>query len=108
MQTFVIRLWVPAGRPGDAEDFDPGLRGRIEHVGSGWSATFRGSDQLLGMVQARLEHGRAGSEPAPARDAEAAARDVGSTITAAADRAAGDAERSGEEGKWAAAGGETT
>ncbi len=56
MQTFVIRVWVPGSEEGDASDgHGQGLRGLVEHVGSGRCAAFRGSEQLLCLVHASLE-----------------------------------------------------
>jgi hypothetical protein len=53
METFVLRVWIPA------EVNEPvaqplGLRGFVEHVGSGRSDPFRGGDELLELVIAAI------------------------------------------------------
>ena len=60
METFVLRVWTPA------ESNEPvvqgyGLRGFVEHVGSGRSDPFRGGDELLALVVAATGS-RAGGE----------------------------------------------
>jgi hypothetical protein len=56
MQTFVIRVWVPGSEAEDASDEQgQGLRGLVEHVGTGKCAAFRGAEQLLSLVHASLE-----------------------------------------------------
>jgi hypothetical protein len=70
MQTFVIRVWVPGSEEADASDGQGyGLRGLVEHVGSGRCAAFRGSEQLLSLVHASLEAAaiRRNSEPSELR-----------------------------------------
>jgi hypothetical protein len=54
VETFVLRVWIPA------EINEPvaqpvGLRGFVEHVGSGRSDPFRGGDELLALVAAAVD-----------------------------------------------------
>jgi hypothetical protein len=53
VETFVVRIWTPAKRVDDPERFR--LRGRVEHVHSAEHETFRGADELLAFLEARLE-----------------------------------------------------
>ncbi len=48
METFVVRVWLPAdGRAGgDALD----LTGFVDHVGSGSSGIFHGSEELFALI----------------------------------------------------------
>ncbi len=55
METFVVRVWLPAdGRAGgDALD----LTGCVEYVGSGSSGIFHSSDELLALIRSRAAPG---------------------------------------------------
>ena len=49
METFVIRVWTPAG---DEHDADTGrLRGFVEHVRLGVRRSFEDDDQLLAFLR---------------------------------------------------------
>jgi hypothetical protein len=58
METFVVRIWVPAG--GGDELGAGALRGVVEHVTTASTATFAGSDELLALLVGQLA-GRAGT-----------------------------------------------
>lgn len=51
METFVVRVFVPAG------DEKLELTGVVEHSGTGRSEHFRGSEGLVGVVLHQLELG---------------------------------------------------
>lgn len=51
MQTFVVRLWTPGFEP--SERPPERLRGVVEDLGSGRSATFRHDDELLAFLRER-------------------------------------------------------
>ena len=56
METFLVRVWVPA--PGEAGPF-PGpvtLHGLVQHVGKGPAVQFSGVGQLLTLVETALKH----------------------------------------------------
>lgn len=57
METFVVRIFVPAG------DEKLELTGVVEHSGTGRSEHFRGSDGLLDVVLHQLELGPSASSP---------------------------------------------
>ena len=48
MDTFVVRLWMPA-EPTPEIAVDP--RGVVRHIASGRTATFRDGDQLLALLR---------------------------------------------------------
>ena len=50
MQTFVVRLWEPAGAPGADVEL---LHGVVEHLGSGISQTFTNDGELLTFLRER-------------------------------------------------------
>jgi hypothetical protein len=50
METFVVRAWRSAP---DGDPADDGLRGVVEHVGSGASMPFRDADQLVSFLRSR-------------------------------------------------------
>jgi hypothetical protein len=52
MQTFVVRVYRPDG--GEAVN-PPELRGVVDEVASGASATFHGGDELLRILARQLE-----------------------------------------------------
>lgn len=52
MDTFVVRVWVPAAT-GELET-DPGIRGVVEHVASGQASAFVGREQLVAFIRANL------------------------------------------------------
>ncbi len=69
METFVLRVWMPAGREGGLSGDGPvTLQGVLEHIGSGRTLPFKGSDQLLDLVRNGLQetrqHRMATSQPA--------------------------------------------
>ena len=51
MDTFVLRIWSPGESAGDAAAPD-GMRGTVQHVGTGRSGVFRSDAQLLGLIAA--------------------------------------------------------
>lgn len=52
VETFVIRLWVPAERDQTAEDADAtALHGIVLHPASGVEIPFTGDDELLGVLR---------------------------------------------------------
>jgi hypothetical protein len=48
METFVVRIWVPA-EAADARLSE--LHGVVEHIGSGRSRRFAGSTQLISFIE---------------------------------------------------------
>ncbi|MBW3661478.1 MAG: hypothetical protein KY469_00135 [Actinobacteria bacterium] len=50
METFIVRIWSPAG---DVAGGDGGLHGTVERVGSGAAVPFRSSGELLELVTFR-------------------------------------------------------
>jgi hypothetical protein len=48
MDTFVIRIWMPADKP--APDPTEGMRGIVEHVADGSLMMFDAPDQLLAFI----------------------------------------------------------
>ena len=57
METFVVRIFVPAG------DEKVELTGVVEHSGTGRSEHFRGTDDLLDVVLHQLELAPAAPSP---------------------------------------------
>jgi hypothetical protein len=55
VETFVIRVWTPAGHLAEAES--DRLRGIAEHIGSGEHDAFRDTDELLAFLAKRLHTG---------------------------------------------------
>jgi hypothetical protein len=55
METFVIRLWSQST---GAEMEWAGLRGVVEHLGSGRSGTFTEDDELVAFLRGRSWHDR--------------------------------------------------
>lgn len=56
METFVVRVWIPAVVAGEPTGVAAGvLKGIVEHIGSGRAAPFKGADQLLGLLLAGIE-----------------------------------------------------
>jgi hypothetical protein len=51
METFVVRLWIPAE---DEQEAAEPLRGILERVGAADSTPFRGGEQLLQLLRAGL------------------------------------------------------
>jgi len=51
METFVLRIWIPV----EFKEPEVGLRGFVEHVGSGRSDPFRGGDELLALVATAVD-----------------------------------------------------
>ena len=49
MDTFVIRIWMPADEP--ASDRRPDMRGIVEHVSDGSLMVFEAPDQLLAFMR---------------------------------------------------------
>jgi hypothetical protein len=47
MDTFVVRVWGPLAD----EEEETGLRGVVEHVGSGWSERFRSAEELVSFLR---------------------------------------------------------
>jgi hypothetical protein len=59
MQTFVVRVWVPA-EPTDASASGE-LHGVVEHVATGRSRRFAGADELVSFI----ENARSADVPDP-------------------------------------------
>jgi hypothetical protein len=55
VETFVIRIWIPAELD-DLERYR--LRGLVEHVGSGGRKAFRDACDLLAFLETRLDQQR--------------------------------------------------
>lgn len=53
METFVVRVWVPAAAEPCRDD--TGLRGIVEHVSSQRSRPFTDAGELLGFVRECLQ-----------------------------------------------------
>jgi hypothetical protein len=53
METFVVRVFVPAARG------ETPFAGVVEHVGTSWSARFGSDEELLTAIRSRLERERA-------------------------------------------------
>ena len=53
METFVVRIWKPAGAESAGTDADA-LHGEVQHVSSADSGLFRGDDELVRFIRARL------------------------------------------------------
>lgn len=49
METFVVRIFVPAAGG------ETPIAGVVEHVGTGWSASFGGEEELLTAFRSWLE-----------------------------------------------------
>ncbi len=69
METFVVRLWVPA------EEFEveahgtPVLHGTVEHVRRTAAAPFKDDNELLGLLRAGFESAREpGNHPESRRE----------------------------------------
>jgi hypothetical protein len=60
MDTFVIRIWMPADEP--VLDRTEGIRGIVEHVSDGSLMMFDAPDQLLAFIQDTTKN-RASSGP---------------------------------------------
>jgi hypothetical protein len=56
VETFVIRIWIPAELDDDLERCR--LRGLVEHVGSGERKAFRDTCDLLAFLETRLDQQR--------------------------------------------------
>lgn len=52
METFVVRVFVPAARG------ETPFAGVVEHVGTSWSARFGSGEELLTAIRSWLEHER--------------------------------------------------
>lgn len=55
METFVIRVWVPANDGGAPSEPVGTLHGIVEHIGSGRRTPFTGHEQLCEFIVAGLE-----------------------------------------------------
>jgi hypothetical protein len=53
VETFVIRMWIPAGGS-PLEEGDGPVRGFVDHVASGRSTAFKGSDEMVALLLAAL------------------------------------------------------
>jgi hypothetical protein len=53
MQTFLVRVWIPAA--GEEDDERRSLSGVVEHVASRRGATFRGELDLLDFIHGCLQ-----------------------------------------------------
>ena len=76
MDTFVVRLWIPADSAGDPRDARQGVHGAAHHVGSGSTATFRDGQELLDVLDTLRT---AGLEPTVAVQGQAGPSDAQST-----------------------------
>jgi len=68
MHTFLVRIWVPA----DGRTLQTELRGVLRQVATGTETTFRGDDELLGILRQATAHpdGHPGRSLGAARDGE--------------------------------------
>jgi hypothetical protein len=71
METFVIRVWLPATSAPEAGTGLIRLHGVVEHVASGRSGAFRGLDELEALVLSAVRRDRhderATEPPVPTR-----------------------------------------
>lgn len=51
METFLVRVWHPGEDDGAGEGAE--LKGVVEHVGSRTSAPFKGTEELIVLLQGR-------------------------------------------------------
>jgi hypothetical protein len=49
VETFVVRIWQPAG-----DEYDDGLHGTVEYVRSANSRPFSGRDELMRIIETEL------------------------------------------------------
>jgi hypothetical protein len=70
VDTFVIRLWIPADHAADTGDSP---RGVARHVGTGRAAAFRDGDELIALL--RELPGREDLSPPDDHTPDGAARD---------------------------------
>ena len=49
VETFVVRIWQPAGN-----EIDAGLHGTVEYVRSASSRAFSGRDELMTIIESEL------------------------------------------------------
>jgi hypothetical protein len=61
VETFVVRIWKPAGAESAGADTEA-LHGEVQHVSSASSGVFRGDDELVRFIRARLHPDGADSE----------------------------------------------
>jgi len=54
VETFVVRVWRPAAEEVDVPTTP--LRGVVEHVGTGRSDPFQGTERLAELIAAALPH----------------------------------------------------
>jgi hypothetical protein len=54
MDTFVIRIWVPADQP--VLDHNEGIRGIVEHVADGDLMMFDAPEQLLAFIHSTVKN----------------------------------------------------
>ena len=65
METFIVRVWVPAVGPDHADTI--GLHGSVEHAGSRRLAHFRTPEELLAILDDAVERSREGA-PLPLKE----------------------------------------
>jgi hypothetical protein len=66
METFVVRAWRAATEVRtDVDDGDHGLRGVVEHIGSGDSTPFRDANELVRFLVAQADDEEVGSDQLP-------------------------------------------
>ena len=63
METFVVRVWLPAKAPSDAEPELVRLHGLVEHVGTGRSSAFQGLDELEALLLSTVRRSRSAEGP---------------------------------------------
>lgn len=54
METFVVRIWTPSVGTGDEGPVTAGLRGTVDHVGTGLGGSFSSEGRLLQLIEAFL------------------------------------------------------
>jgi hypothetical protein len=59
MQTFIVRVWMPADGQVPPESR---LHGKVSHVESGRTSSFSGSDELLACLTAHQPEGAGAGE----------------------------------------------
>jgi hypothetical protein len=66
METFVVRAWRAATEARtDVDDVDPGLRGVVEHIGSGDTIPFRDANELVRFLVEQADDGEVQSNRLP-------------------------------------------
>lgn len=67
METFVVRVWLPAQASSDREPELVRLHGLVEHVGTGRSSAFQGLDELEALLLSTARRDRRAEGPSASR-----------------------------------------